>query len=481
MIEKHTNLKYDGSLPFATGDRHYGQDLIRDFYSSISHAGGAIEGLVGSKSFVLNGGLVTRAGAATVDISAMVAIIRAQVTVPNTYSTLPPDTRNADITVPVQTAAMSGVSIAGATLDGSTVNYVKATYAQTDGNTRARVKASGTYSYEVQPGVTITVNSTAPTTYELEIARFFGTSSGLVITQSNRFDKTLGDVTSKVRIPDTWSLVGTGLGISGINAPSITALGPSRIAFIDSTLQELRVYDFNGSTWTQVGTSFSISGVNAPTPAALSSSRIAFIDSANDELRAYDFNGSTWSLVGTGLGISGVGAAAITALSPSRIAFIDSVGDELRTYGFNGSTWAQVGTGLSVSGAVFSKLAALSPSRVAFIDDTIEEFRVYDFNGAAWSQTGTALGISGIGTPAFTALSPSRVVFLDTTLQELRTYNFNGSTWSLLGTALSISGIGFPSITALGPSRIAFLDGTVEELRTYDLSFTDPPPSPAFL
>ncbi|MEX0652009.1 MAG: hypothetical protein WD509_00855, partial [Candidatus Paceibacterota bacterium] len=61
----------------------------------------------------------------------------------------------------------------------------------------------------------------------------------------------------------------------------------------------------------------------------------AFVDSSNDDLRVYEFNGSTWSQVGSDLNISGVINATLTTLSPNRVAFIDSGNNDLRVYQFS--------------------------------------------------------------------------------------------------------------------------------------------------
>ena len=76
MILKHLNPQFDGLVPYVVGDRYYGQDMMRDFYSQISHVTSAIEGLVGYDTYLLSGGIVTEGSTkALIDISKLFAII----------------------------------------------------------------------------------------------------------------------------------------------------------------------------------------------------------------------------------------------------------------------------------------------------------------------------------------------------------------------------------------------------------------------
>jgi hypothetical protein len=216
-----------------------------------------------------------------------------------------------------------------------------------------------------------------------------------------------------------------------------------------------------------IGSGLSIPNTGYPELAALNETDVAFIDSYLDELRCYRFNGSTWSLVGSGLSISGVGYPALTSLNETDVAFIDSYLDELRCYRFNGSTWSLVGSGLSISGANIPALAALNETDVAFFDMPICELRCYRFNGSTWSLVGSGLSISGANIPALAALNETDVAFFDNAIKELRCYRFNGSTWSQLSSGLSISGVGYPALTSLNETDVAFIDSSLDELRCY--------------
>jgi hypothetical protein len=205
-------------------------------------------------------------------------------------------------------------------------------------------------------------------------ARDLVDSSGYVVADKIRATGLIDGV--------TWTsaqLVGSGLSISSIGAPALCALNGTDVAFVDSTIDELRTYRWNGSTWSLVGSGLSISGAGIPTLCALNSTDVAFVDEAIEELRTYRWNGSTWSLVGSGLSISGIGASTLCALNSTDVAFIDATLEELRTYRWNGSTWSLVGSGLSISSIGLPTLCALNGTDVAFIDTAIEELQTYRF------------------------------------------------------------------------------------------------------
>ncbi|MBI1957008.1 MAG: hypothetical protein HYS44_00925, partial [Candidatus Niyogibacteria bacterium] len=269
-----------------------------------------------------------------------------------------------------------------------------------------------------------------------------------------------------------WSQIGT-TTIANMGTPALAALSPNRVAFIDSTNLDLRVYEFNGSTWTQIGALNDIAvNINGPALAALSPNRVAFVEGTNDTLVTYEFNGSTWTQIGTGLNVGNMNAAFLAALSPNRVAFADNANADLRVYEFNGSTWTQIGTELSIANAGSAALAALSPNRVAFIDYSNDRLRVYEFNGSTWTQIGTELNVPNTDLLALAALSPNRVAFIDSSNDNLRVYEFNGSTWKQIGTGLNVP-IGInntPALAALSPNRVAFIDSDNDDLRVYQFS-----------
>jgi len=278
-----------------------------------------------------------------------------------------------------------------------------------------------------------------------------------------------------------WALAGSGFSVTNATEPALAGLSSTRVAFIDSTNDSLRAYDFNGSTWSLTGNGLSVATGNNSAIDGMSSSRIVFTDAGSNELRAYDFDGTDWSLTGSGFNLTSIGAPAVAGLSSTRAAFVDGANDQLRTYDFNGSTWSQTGNSFSLVNAN-PALAALSSTRVAYVDGSNDELRAYDFNGTDWSLVGSGLAISTITIPSLAALSSTQVAFVDDGNDSLRTYEFDGSTWSLVsGTSLALTAFtGRTGLTDMTSSQVAFVDGTNDELRAYSSASTATSTTPTF-
>lgn len=187
---KHGNQKYNGSVPYKTGDRYYVQDNVLDFRALQDFIGNVMKDVGLSKSvslpFVISGGVVTKGAGDTLDITAGRGYAEFEVEIPDSFASTPPSKTAHDLAaIRVEWASQNDMAIASATLDGGTTNYVKVAYAESNGNTRDRVKSSGSYNYETSPSYTITVDSDAPTDYEICLATFTGTSGGSFTINNN--------------------------------------------------------------------------------------------------------------------------------------------------------------------------------------------------------------------------------------------------------------------------------------------------------
>lgn len=172
---------YDGGspdIPEATGDVYRAGDLMRDLHYAQDKTGRALADLLAVAKPYISGGVVTKGTGDTLDITPAVGYVPFQVKVPDSYASNPPTVKNEDTYRRVASTQQTNMAVAGATLDGGTVNYVKLAYAETDGPTRARLKASGTYVYVKVDSFVITVTPVAGTAYELVLATFTGTGGG---------------------------------------------------------------------------------------------------------------------------------------------------------------------------------------------------------------------------------------------------------------------------------------------------------------
>jgi len=214
MILKYLNKKYSSLIPLALGDRYYAQDLIRDQRYSQDLVGQLASDVMGTVPRKISGGVVTKGSGDTLNITLGRGWVGFSVEIPDTFSAFPPSKLSADITgVPVAWTAQTNMALPSATLNGSAVNYVKVQYAEADGNTRARARSSGTYSYETVPSFTIVVDTTAPTVYDLVLTTFTGTAGGAF---------TIADATYSYPYWSTLSTlpVGSSIDFSGTVVPT---------------------------------------------------------------------------------------------------------------------------------------------------------------------------------------------------------------------------------------------------------------------
>jgi hypothetical protein len=186
MVTKHFNHTFVSDIPIGVADRYYAQDFARDFWHSVERASRALYDFYGQSNILIKGGTVSQGSDVThINVTAAVALCQYTVDIPDSFAALPPTATTATLpAVLTDMAAQTDFSLSGATLNGSTTNYVKLAYAETNGNTRSYAKKSGTYAYERIPSFTLTCTSAAPAANEVELARLTGNgTSTLTITR----------------------------------------------------------------------------------------------------------------------------------------------------------------------------------------------------------------------------------------------------------------------------------------------------------
>ncbi len=184
MLNRH-NHNYSGGFPIAVGDRYYSQDIFRDFVYLMEKSGLAITDIIGNIPYLVSGGYVTNGtNWDDIDITAAIGYHEYDVTVPDSFASLPPTTTTETLrAIRVESTVQSDFDISGATLDGSTVNYLKMEYQETNGNIRNRAKKAGSYNYEIIDSLLLTADSTPGTSKQVTVATFIGDgSSFLTIT-----------------------------------------------------------------------------------------------------------------------------------------------------------------------------------------------------------------------------------------------------------------------------------------------------------
>jgi hypothetical protein len=234
---KYFNHELDGSdIPLNVGDRYYGQDRLRDFFSQREYATILLQKIVGSAAHIIIDGLVVTQGTGhTINITAGSAIITYTTKFPNSWAAIPP-TMTID-TFPLLTIldpALTNQAITSAVTDGVTTNYVKLAYNESPGSNRSRAKKTGSYDSEVTPGYTLSVDDTAPTSTEFSIATF--TSDGATLTftgvgarySPNNLNVAVKSSTYTATAADDVILCSSGITI---NLPAYTSV-PGKVFYI---------------------------------------------------------------------------------------------------------------------------------------------------------------------------------------------------------------------------------------------------------
>jgi len=212
MAINHHNFEYAAgpTFPEDVGDRYYTQDLGRDYWSKIDDAGRKVaNGFVTFPVLIKDSNITKGTLYTDIDIPIARGIVLYEVDVPNSYAALPPSVTQEDVYCRIETTAQTDFDIsATATLDGVTTNYIKVTYNETDGSSRARAKKAGSYVYEKAVSFTITVDSVAPTDYDLVLGTLVGDgAASLVINSYIRTPSYDAEYDYVVKTQEDWNVI----------------------------------------------------------------------------------------------------------------------------------------------------------------------------------------------------------------------------------------------------------------------------------
>ena len=181
-------MLFASGLPKGLGDIYMEQDRMRDFARLWEGTGLLFQDLLETTSRIMYGGIVVQGSSGPTFISASGGVAYMPYSI-----TLGIDTANPP-TVAAQDLSAIRVNIPTATnllltgsaiLDGSTVNYVKVTYAPAETFSRPKLKAAGSWYALQQDGTRLYVDQIPPTYYELSLATLVGDGSTFLnITQN---------------------------------------------------------------------------------------------------------------------------------------------------------------------------------------------------------------------------------------------------------------------------------------------------------
>jgi len=231
--------------PDALGDIFYAQDLARDYAWVMDRIGSLVADVAGGTAILISGGVVTDDGShAHVNITAGVGYAPFTVTL-GIDGNVPPTSGTEDITaVRIAWGAQTSVG----TFAGTTTYYVKMAYTEANGLNRQRARASGTYYFTKQPSFAMTIDTSAPTAYQVLLATITVSAGAIAsITQAQPAGLKLANTERYVPTPGYTPSVGDVVELnydgtirkakrvnSGIIS-SGSSVNSARAAYVDAT------------------------------------------------------------------------------------------------------------------------------------------------------------------------------------------------------------------------------------------------------
>ncbi len=408
---------------------------------------------------LIKGGVVSQGTGDTLDISALVSYITEE------YGTV----------YRVETEDQTNMTIGSATLDGSTLNYVKLSEG-----------VAGSFGF--------VVDSSVPTAYEILLATFIGSTGGTFRVFDQRFKNILRKPTGSISFVSTSGVISLAANPSTVLERSGAWCAGSYIWVADGGNDKLVVYVWettvNAITLTEVA---EIGSLNLPATVEvvrIKDNVCVMLGYDYDKIQAFEFDPTVPSISALGSPITLSGGAS--ALQDTRMAsarngldfiWTDTTGGQgtMSLYRLEGSTLVELAANTSI-GASGCAVVALDPIHfVTFDFDDDDTLQMWEFDGQSLNRLGSSYDPFSdyAATPSGPFLTPisntdvwvsSFILFLTEGLsgKQLR-FNFETFEWVVVLTNLpgEISGFGWPPIGGLGSAYLHCYGSTTELIRVY--------------
>lgn len=278
------------------------------------------------------------------------------------------------------------------------------------------------------------------------------------------------------KIPHYLSPIGNSLTIAGASSVALMTLlnNNNEIAFIDGTNESLRKYRFDGVNWSLVGSGLTITGVGAGRLSSMTGSRVALISSSLNVLRAYDFNGTNWSLTGNSFSLTLASPQGVAALSTDTVAIADGgVGQWLRAYQFDGTDWTLLGNSLSIGDLGGGVIVPFGENRVAIYNNYsgTRTYRVYEFDGTDWSSVGNFTTTTRVAID-IAAITENIIILYELNDDSLLFVKFDGADWSEIGSNTIVS-TPDARLCVLSTGHIVFYNTSSPAIQTQQIYWDD--------
>jgi len=219
----------------------------------------------------------------------------------------------------------------------------------------------------------------------------------------------------------------------GINiADTIFKVSSTRFCWIDSAVNALYTYEFNGTdTITQIGSAYDYGDTGGYASGTYLADNVCVVwsgaISAADAFQRLTFDGLTWTKTGATVAADG-GYHEVIGMSKDRVALVSTATNSVKAYDWNGSSWLQVGS----TYATAASSGVLLGDR--WDDDTIiiwegDNLQALAFNGTNFTKQGVRLNINATsGVRSIAKLNDARIVAYDSNgggiISLIKTINF---------------------------------------------------------
>jgi hypothetical protein len=203
-MNEQTNHNYSSTLPIASGDKYWAQDMVRD-HQYLRNVGGALfEQFLGNEAHVFEVDIIKGQDNQHVNINTASGLVKMQISVPDDSNgwTVPQEVKVENIYVLVKCPVTLGFAL------GTLAGTIRISYDEAIVANRTRAYTGGDYAYVLSDGATIVANDSDPTEYELVVAIYEqDPQDGLVITMAepyrNKIYRLLNSIDARITNNET--------------------------------------------------------------------------------------------------------------------------------------------------------------------------------------------------------------------------------------------------------------------------------------
>jgi hypothetical protein len=242
-MNEQTNHNYSSTIPIASGDKYWAQDMVRD-HQYLRNVGGALfEQFLGNEDHVFEVDIIKGQDNQHVNINTASGLVKMQISVPDDSNgwAVPQEVRVENIYVLVKCPVTLGFAL------GTLAGTIRISYDEAIVANRTRAYTGGDYAYVLSDSVTIVANDSDPTEHELVVATYEqDPQDGLVITMAEPYRvkiyRLLNSIDARITNNETQLVLNLNTINSRLESNELTLTDhEDRIVAIESSVPDLPV------------------------------------------------------------------------------------------------------------------------------------------------------------------------------------------------------------------------------------------------